>query len=304
MRSQEEDAGYFPRGRSMLRAVLEERVVGLHYGQRALCIGAINPLNFVGTHEHSAGRATPFKRLARTGNEFETIYFGTRAQADAVLGRVHRMHGRISGALSEAAGATPAGTPYAATDPALMLWTVAVMADSARHFYELLVRGLSERERDALWEEFVRFGELFGMPREIAPTSWAQFGEYWHAQLYSDRAHLTPAARAVGYHVAFEIPLPWHAQPAKRVHDLVMLFSLPERVRELYGLPISAVQRAAYPAALIAMRGGRRFAPRPVTRGRSGKFFDLVADTERRWIASGRTVPQFAESPSRAVSAA
>jgi hypothetical protein len=34
-----EDEGYFPRGRSILRMVQEERLVGLHYGQRALAIG-------------------------------------------------------------------------------------------------------------------------------------------------------------------------------------------------------------------------------------------------------------------------
>jgi hypothetical protein len=47
------DEGYFPRGRSVLRQVHEEHLVGLFYGQRALCIGALAPLNYVGTSEHS-----------------------------------------------------------------------------------------------------------------------------------------------------------------------------------------------------------------------------------------------------------
>jgi hypothetical protein len=42
-----------------------------------------------------------------------------------------------------------------------------VIADSAQVFYEMLVSPLSERER--LWQEYIRFGELFGMPREAAP---------------------------------------------------------------------------------------------------------------------------------------
>src|SRR5690242_322178 len=42
------DDGYFPRRTSMLRRVHEERAVGLLYGQRALCIGALAPLNYVG----------------------------------------------------------------------------------------------------------------------------------------------------------------------------------------------------------------------------------------------------------------
>src|SRR5438132_13966518 len=77
--------GYFPRGRSMLRQIHEERLVGLFYGQRALCIGALAPLNYVGTSQHSYAKLTPFKRLVHTGNAFEKIYFGTQEDADKVL---------------------------------------------------------------------------------------------------------------------------------------------------------------------------------------------------------------------------
>ena len=62
--------GYFPRGESVLRQVQEERLVGLFYGQRALCIGALAPLNYVGTSEHTRAKLTPFKRLVHTGNAF------------------------------------------------------------------------------------------------------------------------------------------------------------------------------------------------------------------------------------------
>ena len=54
------DDGYFPRSTSILRRVHEERAVGLFFGQRALCIGALAPLNYVGTSEHSNGKLTPF----------------------------------------------------------------------------------------------------------------------------------------------------------------------------------------------------------------------------------------------------
>ena len=62
------------------------------YGQRALIIGALNPLNFVGTYEHTAARLKPFQRLARTAEAFETIFFGTRAEADKVLAYVAKLH--------------------------------------------------------------------------------------------------------------------------------------------------------------------------------------------------------------------
>ncbi len=89
--------GYFPRGSSILRRVHEERAVGLFYGQRALCIGALSPLNYVGTSEHSASKRQPFRRLAHTAIEFERVFFGSRAEADDVVARVARLHARVRG---------------------------------------------------------------------------------------------------------------------------------------------------------------------------------------------------------------
>src|ERR1700719_1299074 len=107
-RLRHQDDGYFPRGRSILRRVHEERAVGLFYGQRALCIGALSPLNYVGTAEHSYAKLTPFKRLAHTGKAFEQIYFGSRADADRVLAYVAQLHAQVVGTLPRDAGPTPA----------------------------------------------------------------------------------------------------------------------------------------------------------------------------------------------------
>src|SRR5690606_20511048 len=99
----------------------------------------------------------PFQRLAATAKMFETIFFGSRGEADRVLAAVRRMHERVRGQLDEDAGPIPAGTPSSAFDPELMLWTVAVSADSAMYFYELLVREPTEAERDEFWRDYVRF---------------------------------------------------------------------------------------------------------------------------------------------------
>ncbi|HEY3728375.1 MAG TPA: oxygenase MpaB family protein [Solirubrobacteraceae bacterium] len=290
-----QDDGYFPRGHSMLRRVHEERMVGLFYGQRALCIGAVMPLNYVGTSEHSYGKLTPFKRLVHTGNAFEKIYFGTRAEADEVLACVHRLHQGVRGVLSEDAGITPAGTPYSALDPALMLWTVAVIADSAQHFFELFVRRLSGSEREQLWHEYLRFAALFSMPLDEAPGSYEEFRSYWRAQLASEELFLTDEARYVGYATAFEIPLPLTHQPGKQVHDLLMLGSLPPRVRELYGLSFTPAHALAYRAAVGVARAARRLTPGALARGWNTGSFNRVAATERWRIEHGRPTPQVTE---------
>src|SRR5436305_12582616 len=185
------DEGYFPPGRSLLRHVHRQRAVGLLYGQRALGIGAIAPLNFVGTLLHTRALGTPFQRLVHTAKMFETIFFGSRAEADEVLEAVERLHHRVRGELPEDAGPVRAGTPYSAFDPELMLWTVAVIADSAVCFYELFVRRLSDTEREALWQDYIHFAELFGMPREVAPPTHRAFRSYYEQKLSSDEVFLT-----------------------------------------------------------------------------------------------------------------
>jgi uncharacterized protein (DUF2236 family) len=282
--------GYFPSG-SILRRVHEQRAVGLMYGQRALGIGAISPVNFLGTLIHTRNPERPFKRLARTGTAFETIFFGSREEADAVLASVHRQHERVQGTLPEDAGPFPAGTPYSAFDPDLMLWTVAVIADSAQVFYEMLVRPLDDGEREDLWQDYVRFAELFGMPREVAPQTYSEFRRYWQERLASDQAHLTDKARYLGSAIMFEIPVPVSRLPAIKVHNLVMLGSLPPRVRELYGLPWSPAHAAAFRATVAAVRAPRAITPRRVRIGPNTTQFELVARTESDRLMRGRPTP-------------
>lgn len=285
--------GYFPRGISALRMVHEEKAVGLMYGQRALCVGAVKPLNYVGTSEHTRNKRTPFRRIAHTGEMFEAVFFGPRQRADRVLSATDAMHERVNGELAEDAGPVhPAGTPYSAFDPNLMLWTVAVIADSAEWFYDRLVRQLRPHEREALWQDYLRFAELFGMPRAAAPSTHTEFREWYETQLAGDDLHLTDEARYMGYASAFEIPMPRSRQLPKRLHDLVMLGSLPPRVRELYGLPFGRVRRSACAAAIAAARISRPLLPASRKWGSCVPEFAMVAATERRRIEAGRPTPQ------------
>jgi uncharacterized protein (DUF2236 family) len=280
--------GYFPRGRSVLRRVQGERAVGLMYGQRALLIGALDARNFVGTVTHSRYNDRHFKRLAATAKMFETIFFGTRAEADRVLAVVSRMHGEVHGELGEDSGGFPSGTPYAALDPELMLWTIAVAADSSARFYELLVRRMGHGELDSFWSDWVGFGELFGMPREVAPRGWGEFREWFDGRLESNEMELTQEARTVGRGVAFHIPAPRIEAPAMEAHNLLLLGSLPPRVRELYGLPWDVAREAAFAASTRALRLTRALSPRSIRRGRNGRHFDRVARIEGELIARGR----------------
>lgn len=276
----------------MLRRVHAERAVGLNYGQRALMIGAAHPVNFLGTQANTRASERPFMRLAHTAKIFETIFFGTRAEADRALGFVDRLHQRVRGELTEAAGPWPAGTRYSAFDPELMLWTVAVIADSAEAFFETFVRPLDDSEKDALWRDYVRFGELFGMPAAAAPDSYAGFRDYWERMWTGGELHLTPEAREVALAIAFEIPLPRYLHPQREVHNLVLAGTLPPRLREFFGLRWSRLHDAAFIAVVRGLRAARPIMPRRIRQGANTASFELVAATEKRLVAGGKpTVP-------------
>lgn len=266
----------------MARRVHGERSVGLLYGQRALLIGALEPLTYTGTMLSTAAGDHPFTRLARTAKIQETVFLGSKAEADKALAAVHRLHERIKGELPEAAGAHPAGSAYSAFDPELMLWTLAVIADSGRAMYETMVRPLSPREREALWQDYVRFGELFDLPREAVPGSYLEFQAWFEGKLASPELHATEHALEMAPLVAFEQPVPWHARGNIAIQNLVIKGTLPPRVREIFGISWSAAHERAFQAIAAGHRRARPAFPRQARRGRNDYFFDLVTASEKQ----------------------
>jgi uncharacterized protein (DUF2236 family) len=282
---------YFPPGRSMARRVHGERSVGLLYGQRALLIGALEPLTYTGTILSTRSADRPFERLARTAKIQETIFLGSREEADEALAKVHRVHETIKGELPEAAGPHPAGSAYSAFDPELMLWTLAVIADSGRAMYETLVRPLDPEERERLWQDYVRFGELFGLPRSEVPASHAEFKAWFDGRLAAPDLQATEHGLEMAPLVAFRQPVRAPLRGNLAVQNHIIKGTLPARVREIFGIGWSGAHERSFRAIAAAHRRGRRAFPRPLRRGRNDFFFDLVAKAERR--RGGTATPRF-----------
>ena len=286
----EAEAYYFPPGRSMARRVHGARAVGLLYGQRALLIGALEPLTYTGTMLSTRANEYPFKRLARTAKIQETVFLGTKAEADEELARVHRLHETIKGTLPEAAGAHPAGAAYSAFDPKPTLWTLAVIADSGRAIYEAMVRPLSEGEREDLWQDYVRFGELFGLPAGEVPATYREFQGWFESRLASPDLHATPHALEMAPLVAFEQPVPRMARGNLAAQNHLIKGTLPPRVREIFGIRWSRAHEASFRAAAATHRRARRLFPKQMRRGRNDYFFDIVIRSEQQ--RGGTSTPE------------
>lgn len=284
--------GYFAADSMAVRA-LGTRAVGLSYGQRALVIGALHPRLFVGTAQHTSHRETPYTRLGLTARLFEATFLGTKEEADRALAFTAKRHAPVRGTMQVDGGpAHPAGAPYSAAEPGLMWWTAAFALDSVEFTYDALVRRMRAGEREELFDDFVRWAELFGMPRSAAPSSYAEFREGFDTWLASDEPYLVDEARLVGRHIAgvsgYHLPGSLVTSPTLRT---VVQGSLPPVVREHYGISWTARDEAAWRAISRASRlvHSRLSLPArtPLMRGRSQEFYKIVQRSEKSLIARG-----------------
>jgi uncharacterized protein (DUF2236 family) len=280
--------GYFPRGTSILRRVMRERAVNLLYGQRALMIGALQPVAFIGTTQRSTAHNRPWKRLVHTAEMFDAVFFGTYEEADKALAFTHRLHQRVNGTIGEQAGPYGPQTRYDALDPELMLWVTAPVFDSARVLYETFVRRLSDAERERLYEETVTWGELFGMPRAAMPSTYASFQRWWPELLTGEGIFLTETARQVGLNIGLRMPAPAPLAPAMRLAGFLIVGSLPDAVRRQYGLGWGIRERVAYDALARGARNSRWLIPARIRRGSSAEAYELLSRTERHRVRAGR----------------
>jgi uncharacterized protein (DUF2236 family) len=160
--------------------------------------------------------------------------------------------------------------------------------------YETMVRPLSEVEREQLWQDYVRFGELFGLPRSEVPSNHREFSAWWEERLSSPDLQATPHGLAMAPLVAFEQPVPATARGNLVAQNHIIKGTLPPRVREIFGIRWSAAHEAGFLAMTAGHRRARHLFPRKVRRGRNDVFFDVVMKGERE--RGGTRTPQLGAS--------
>jgi uncharacterized protein (DUF2236 family) len=241
---------------SMIRRIQRESVVGLS-GPRTLLMQAAHPVAFEGFFAHTGALDEPYERLQRTVRVLGLIGFGDKAEAQRATARVRDIHTRIHGSLAEPAGRYPAGTPYSAEDPALLLWILACMADSALVVYERCVRTLTRGERDAFWQDYKVVGREFGLTDPDLPETIEDFDLYMNDMVEGDDLFVTDRARELALKIVMRPPVPLHARPMLEVANFVTVGLLPARVRRMYGFSWD-------PARALVLRGGAEYAKRVV----------------------------------------
>lgn len=276
------DSFYFPPGNSVARLVHEARVVGIFYGPRALLLGALDPLTYTATMLGTKSIDRPFRRLARTARIQEAVLLGTREEADRALAGVRHQHQRVKGRLSKPAGPHPAGTPYSAFDQDSMLWTLAVIADSARAIYETMVRPLSKSELESLWQDYKLFGELFGMSPSAMPDTYREFSAWFERQMVSPDMTPTAHGLTVAPRIAFEMPVQVVARPVLHFNNLMIKGTLPQHIREVFSIRWTPAHQIAFRACVVGHRMINRILPNSLRQGRNGPVFDNVANVEAR----------------------
>lgn len=239
---------------SMLRTVHREWVVAFS-GPRALLMQATHPVAFAGFFAHTGALDEPYERLNRTAKVMDTIAFGPKQQADRMTRRVRAMHRRVNGELKEAQGRFPKGTPYAADDPALLLWILATLVDSALLVYGKYVRRLSRDERDQYWQEYKLIGRLFGLEDHQMPETIEDFDAYMAEMVESDDLYVSDEARELAIQIVLRPPVPLVAKPLVELANFITVGLLPRRIRDMYDLSWD-------PARGIALHAGAQYARR------------------------------------------
>jgi uncharacterized protein (DUF2236 family) len=249
---------YFTDG-SMLRIVHRERALALS-GPRALLMQAAHPLAVKGLLAHSSAVDEPYDRLARTAETMSTIGFGSREGADAVTTRVRAMHARVKGRTTEPAGRHPAGTPYRADQPDLLLWVLFTLVDSGTIVYRKYVRSMSRAQEAAYWEDYKVVGELFGLGRADMPDTLDDLRAYRHDMLTGDELEVTDWARTKARRIVLDPPVPWVARPLLETANFITIALLPDRIRREYGFaPIPPA-----PLRKLLVAGGAEYVKRAV----------------------------------------
>ena len=214
-------------------------------GVSALLLQMLHPLALAGVWDHSNFREDIFGRLRRTSQFISATTFGTTADAERLIAKVQGIHLRVSGKDKD-------GTPYQASDPALLTWVHVAECSSfmASHLhYKRTV--VSAARQEQYYQEAAEIARRLGA-RDI-PVTPRQVADYLQDMRPTLRCDERTQEVA---DVLLSTRLPGRlSQPVGRMMMRAGIDLLPPWAQAMLNLPMSALQRHS---ARIAVHGVAR----------------------------------------------
>ncbi len=248
----ERDSGYF--GPDSVSWQVHREVTVLFGGARALLMQAAHPLVVAGANQTGMYERNPWKRLQRTLILTYTLTFGTKAEAHAAADKINEVHTRIN-------GIDPiTGKRYDALDPRLLLYVHACLVDSAILFEQLTVGRLDDAGRQRFHEEQMLAAELCLVPREEIPPTWQGLRDWLGDFAGHGELQVTEGARRV-LDLFLDPPEEAQWRPVLRGVSRLAYGTLPDAIREMYGLPFGRARASATRASFPLIRTVRPLLP-------------------------------------------
>jgi uncharacterized protein (DUF2236 family) len=244
------------------RRINAERLVLLGWS-RAILLQFAHPLIAAGVYDHSAFRANSWvaaRRLRQTVRAMLALTFGRQADAERTIEHIRAIHRRVRGELACPVGPFPAGTPYSAEDPALVMWVHATLLESVPLFYELLVGPLGESEHDAYCRDAASVAVALGASANDVPMSRRALLAYLGRAYSSGQIVVGAQARELAARVL--APFGKWAAPATLFTRLLTVGTLPAHVRRDYALVWTSRDQRIFELVVPQVRLIRKIVPR------------------------------------------
>ena len=269
--------------------VNREAVVVLGWG-RAILLQLAHPLVAAGVAAHSGfdeGALAYVRRMRRTIGAMLSLTFGTETEVRETAGRINAVHRRVHGRLDCDVGGYAAGTPYDATDPALLTWVHATLIDSQLRTYALFVAPLAPDEEDRYCAEAAQVGPLLGVSASELPDTRDRLDGYLDRMQREDRLVVGAGARRLA-DALLAPPGRRCVAPALWLGRLATVGLLPASIRDAYGFPWAPGDARRLRSAAAVLRAARRVTPPPLRewpaarRARMGRRALMVSPPGRR----------------------
>ena len=239
-----------------------ERLVLLGWS-RAILLQLAHPLVAAGVADHSSfrgGGLAAARRLHLTVRAMLALTFGDARERTAALQGILTIHRRVNGRLAAPAGRFPAGTPYSAEDPDLVLWVHATLLESIPMIYDRVVRPLTAAERDAYCNEAAPIALDLGARAGEIPRRWDALESYIEGMRESGSIAVSAQARELAAAVLAPPFAPLVA-PAAWLNRLVTVGLLPMHIREQYGFEWTTASHRTLARVVASIRAARRVTP-------------------------------------------